>query len=131
MTVNHAGKQGKWPAQSVPLEFLKAARELVEAQTVSKNDFLELCVFARQIIDSGRTTTQARNGMSFYIANLWTRHENIASDELLNDIGGQFAEWEIPGTFDLNREVYVEKWERLKLWILLAANQLNEPHKPK
>jgi len=67
--------------------------------------------------------------MFMYIANLWFRHENIDDGSITSDIGGQFAEWEIPGTINLSRPNDKEQWARLKSWIDQADKKYNDKNK--
>ena len=81
---------------------------------------MNLCKLAIMHIDSGDVPIAIRSHMALYIANLWLRHENISRKDLLDEIGGQFAEWDVEGTFYIESDLYKAEWERLKSWVAEA-----------
>lgn len=103
-----------WPEKGIPKDYLLIAQELVHRKDVTERQFVDLCILAIKYIDSGQVPLFVRSDMALYVANVWLGHPNILDVSLLSDIGGQFAEWEIPGTFRIEDEVHKPPWERLK-----------------
>jgi len=109
-----------WPTDNIPQDFLDMAMPLVHKQSITEREFIDLCKLAVAEIDSGVVPLYARSDMALYIANLWLNHENISSRDLLDEIGGQFAEWDIDGALEIENELILEFWERLKRWLVAA-----------
>lgn len=109
-----------WPEKDLPEDYLKLAKALIAKKEVTEREFVDLCVLAIRCINEGRTTLEARSDMARYIASLWLRHKNIGDIDLLSEIGGQFAEWEIPRTFKIDDELHRPYWEDLQKWVAEA-----------
>lgn len=99
-----------WPENNVPSEYLLLAKKLIHQDSISEREFIELCKLAVKYIQSGKVSVRTRNDMALYIGNLWLRHENIGDVSLLSEIGGQFAEWEIPGSFKIDDAIGERQW---------------------
>lgn len=99
-----------WPEKDVPKDYLKLAKRLVNQETVTKREFIDLCKLAIKYVQSSDVSVRTRSDMAIYIANLWLNHKNIGSVSLLSEIGGQFGEWEIPGSFVID-DVRRPYWE--------------------
>jgi hypothetical protein len=118
----------EWPEKDIPREYLVLAQELVQRPTVSERDFIDLCKMAIKYIQSGDIPINTRSDMALYIANLWVKHKNIGDVSLLSDIGGQFGEWEIPGSFIIDHEPFKQHWD-LIVRLVDKADKLYPPEK--
>src|SRR5438876_10220681 len=106
-----------WPEKDIPEEYLTLAKRLVGQPSVTEREFVDLCMLAVKYIKSGNVRLYIRSDMALYIANIWLGHKNISDSWLLDEIGGQFGEWEIPGTFVIDDELHKPYWEMLRQWI--------------
>jgi hypothetical protein len=106
-----------WPTKDIPTDYLKLAQLLVGKKEITKQEFIRLCKLAIYYTESRELKAQTQGDIFLYIANLWFRHSNIDDNSITSDIGGQFADWEIPGTLDLTHPADKKEWERLKHWI--------------
>lgn len=114
-----------WPKENVPDEYLEIATKLVGKSVITKKEYLDLCLLAIKLINSGQTTLTGRSNMAMYIANIWLCHENISEDDLLDEIGGQFAVFDIPGTFIIDDDLHKPYWEQLKTWVSEAEEKMS------
>lgn len=116
-----------WHEKDVPKDYLSLAISICDKDSVTKLEFLALCKSAMDIVETRKITSEGIANMFIFIASLWLRHDNIDDGSITSDIGGQFAEWEIPGTLDLEHPEYQKLWERMKSWIVIADEQYKEP----
>lgn len=100
-----------WPEKNIPADYLKLAQKLVQQETVTEREFIDLCKLAIKYVKSGEVSLYTRSDMALYVANLWVCHENISDVSLLSEIGGQFGEWEIPGCFVIEDEPGKYYWD--------------------
>lgn len=114
---------GRWPKAGIPKDYLETATRLVRQPVVTKGEFVALCTLAVHYIDTGQVPLMVRSSMALYIGSLWFRHENISESSLLSEIGGQFAEWDIPGNFDIENKLERADWELTKRLIREAQEK--------
>jgi hypothetical protein len=112
-----------WPEKDIPEDYLELAKKLIRQGYVSEVEFVELCNLAVKHIDSGSIPIEIRSDMALYIANLWLCHNNIGDATPLDDIGGQFADWDIPGSLSVEDDLGKRYWERLKHWVDIANDK--------
>jgi hypothetical protein len=109
-----------WTEKDVPEDYLTLANKLVHSTLVTKTDFIYLCKVAIRIVETGKLTPEGKANMFVYIADIWLRHDSIDDGSITSDIGGQFAEWEIPGTLNLKYPVNQQNWQKLKSLVAKA-----------
>jgi hypothetical protein len=109
-----------WPTKDIPQDYLDLAQALVKRESVTKQEFLRLCNLAVHYVDAGQTNSQSQADMFLYIANIWLKHDNVSDGSITDDIGGEFAEWEIPGQLQLQHDTDQKLWARLKSWLDIA-----------
>lgn len=106
-----------WPEEHVPEDYLRMAKALIARDDVTAREYINLCKLAVAYIDTGKVDGDVRSDMALYIAAVWLRNRNIDEVDILNAIGGQFGEWEIPGTFVIDTEPEKSQWQRLMKWV--------------
>jgi len=111
------------PLTGVPDDFVRLAQQLMVKSNVTKQEFVQLCKLTVDLIEAGTTTLGSRSTMAYYIASFWLGNDNVDDGSITNDIGGQFADWEIPGAFIIDDNSHRPYWEALKSWINIAEEK--------
>lgn len=115
--------------ENTPKEFQVNAKILSAKSHITKREFIDLCMLTVEKIEAGETDLQSRSDMAYELTGLWLRHENISDGSITNDIGGQFSDWEIPGTFIIDDDLHRPYWLDLKKWITEANEKYKEEPK--
>lgn len=103
---------------SVPKEFEEYSKDLFSKSSISKRDFVDLCLLATKLID---TNWNKRQGMAYHIAGAWLKYKNIDDNDLLDQIGGEFGTLELPDHHAAGSEAAVrQKWQQVKELVLEA-----------
>jgi hypothetical protein len=97
---------------SVPSEFEEYSKALFVKESISKREFVDLCLLATKLID---THWDKRQGMAYHIAGAWLKYKNLEQDDLLDQIGGEFGTLELPDYHAAGSEEEVRtKWSEVK-----------------
>jgi hypothetical protein len=97
---------------SVPPEFEKYSKALFKKTTITKREFVELCLLAAKFID---THWEQRQGMAYHITGAWFYYKNIDTDDLLDQIGAECGSLEVPDEHVIGGSKEVrKKWQELK-----------------
>ena len=113
------------PQMSAYKEFIQKLEEVRAKGEVVEDDFLAM---AQQAIATYRADPDSREYIARSMAGLWFGSENIEEGSLIDKIGGEFADLELPEPhIDLGEFNSVEeKWESLAETIQSAAEKDNE-----
>ena len=96
----------------VPKEFEEYSTLLFKKDGISERDFVDFCLLATRLIDAN---WDKRQGMAYHIAGAWLNYKNIDKDDLLDQIGGEFGNLELPDHHAAGSQRAVRaKWEVVK-----------------
>lgn len=106
-------------------ELKDEAKDHLDKGMLSKDEFVTL---AQKAIDVYRQNPEARQEIAYSMTGLWGRFDNLQEDESTHEIGGEFADLELPDHHvDLGDHTSVEdKWNSLAQKIEALANENNK-----
>jgi hypothetical protein len=97
---------------TVPQEYQSFCDKLFQKQTITEREFVELCLLAMQLIDKH---WDMRQGIAYKIVGAWMNYRNIDQDELLDAIGQECGQLEIPDIHGAGSEAAArQRWEHVK-----------------
>jgi len=106
---------------TVPQEFEVYSNNLFKKDKISEREFVDFCLLATSLID---THWDKRQGMAYHIAGAWLKYKNIDKNVLLDQIGAEFGELELPDHHAAGSEEKVrKKWEDIKNLVKEADNK--------
>jgi hypothetical protein len=106
--------------KDVPKGFLATANRLLDQKNITEREYVDLCLAAIGVIDSGQSTKQARKNVAFYLAEIANRHQSILDEKLLGQISAKFSVYDTPDAFNLGLILEKHSWEELKVWVFEA-----------
>lgn len=109
---------------SVPKEFEEYSASLFAKDSITEREFVDFCLLATKLIDK---KWDKRQGMAYHIAGAWIKYKNIDADDLLQQIGVEFGELELPDHHAAGSEEDVrDKWQSIKESVLEADKKFPE-----
>jgi hypothetical protein len=97
---------------SVPPEFEKYSEALFNKDEITPREFVHFCQLAIDLINSN---WDKRQGMAYHVAGAWLKYKNIEKDDLLDQIGAEFGNLELPDAHAAGSEEQVRQiWEEVK-----------------
>lgn len=95
----------------VPQEYLDLSNKIYAKETITKRDFIDLCLLAVNLVD---THWENRQGLAYHLVGMLA-NPLIQEDPLLDEIGSLFGELELPDHHIGGTEEKVkEQWQEVK-----------------
>ena len=83
-------------------------------------DFTKVCVWSISLVEGSGLDSSDISEICIWIAEVWFRTPSIQSNNLLDEIGGTFADNEPVGSINLLDPQDMQRWLKLKSWISQA-----------